>query len=352
MSEPSIIIIGGGPAGLSTAGALKQAGIDALILERDECIGALWSRRYERLHLHTTRRFSGLANFPIPAAYPKYVPKDSFAEYLREYARHFALDVELNCSVSRVRVDSEADSPRNGFAVETDRGTRRCEIVVIATGMFGEAAPPPVEDRERYRGRVLSSSAYVSGRDFAGQRVLVVGLGNTGAEIAADLVEQGASCVAVSVRSAPPVVPRDFLGTPVQLFGLVLSSAPVRIADRIGSIIARVAIGDLTRYGLRKAEWHPFSAKRVPVIDVGFVANLRAGRIAIRPALKGFSDAGVVYADGRREEFDAVIFATGYATGLDRLLAIPGLLDEEAYPRFASGERTSQPNLYFMGYFK
>jgi putative flavoprotein involved in K+ transport len=352
MPDPSIVIVGGGPAGLSTAGALKRAGIDSLILERDASIGGLWSRRYERLHLHTIRRFSGLAHFPIPATYPKYVPKDSFAQYLRDYARHFALDVELNCNVNRVTTNEGAGTARDGFVVETDRGARRADAVVIASGMFGEAPPPPFEGLDAYRGRVLHSSAYVRGSEFAGKRALVVGLGNTGAEIAADLVERGASFVAVSVRSVPPVVPRDFLGTPVQLFGLALSGAPVRLADRIGAIIARVAIGDLTQYGLRKSEWYPFSAKRVPVIDVGFVANLRNGRIVIRPALSRFSETGVTYDDGRAEDFDAVILATGYETGLDRLLAIPGLLEDDAYPRFASGERTSQPGLYFMGYFK
>jgi cation diffusion facilitator CzcD-associated flavoprotein CzcO len=352
MPDASILIVGGGPAGLSTAGALKRAGIDSLILERDGAVGERWGRRYERLHLHTIRRFSGLAHFPIPAAYPKYVPKDSFAQYLRDYAKHFALDVETNCSVSRVAAEGEANGSRDRFVVETNRGTRRCQVVVIASGMFGEVAPPPFQDLDTYRGRVVHASAYSSGRDFAGKRVLVVGLGNTGAEIAADLVEQGASFVAVSVRSVPPIVPRDFLGTPVQLFGLALSSAPVHLADKIGAVIARVAIGDLTQYGLRKSEWFPFSAKRVPVIDVGFVANLRSGRIVIRPTIARFSETGVVYDDGREEEFDAVIFAMGYETGLDRLLGIPGLLETDGYPRFASGQPTSQPGLYFMGYFK
>jgi hypothetical protein len=348
----AIVIVGGGPAGLSAAGALKKVGLDAVILDRDDRVGGSWLRRYDRLHLHTVRRFSGLAHFPIPAAYPKYVSKNAYAEYLQEYARYFRLDIELNCTVDRIRIDDASPSDRQAYVVETARGPRRARSVVIATGMYGEAVLPAFPGLDRYRGVTAHSSRYVSGRDFAGKRVLVVGLGNTGAEIAADLVEQGASLVAVSVRTAPPVVPRDFLGTPVQVFGMALSGVPARLADRIGQNLARVALGDLTRYGLKRAEWQPFSAKRIPVIDVGFTDDLKRGRIALRPSTVRFSEGGAVYDDGREEAFDAAIFSTGYATGLDRLLRIPGLLDERAYPRFQSGAPTSQPGLYFIGFVK
>jgi cation diffusion facilitator CzcD-associated flavoprotein CzcO len=198
----------------------------------------------------------------------------------------------------------------------------------------------------------MHSSRYTSGRQFEAKSVLVVGLGNTGAEIAADLVESGAGYVAVSVRTMPPIVPRDFLATPVQLFGIALSRVPPRVADGIGAALARVALGDLTHYGLRPAEWLPFSARRIPVIDVGFVRALKQDRIAVRPALSRFTKAGVVYSDECAEDFDAVILATGFRTGLESLLHFPDLLDETGYPKFASGARTSQPGLYFMGFFE
>jgi hypothetical protein len=331
---------------------LKQVGLEADVLDRDDRIGASWLRRYERLRLHTVRGLSGLAHLPIPSAYPRYVPKDLYAQYLREYVRSLGLRVKLGCSVSAIRIEPGAPPERRAYLLETNRGTRRYRTVVVATGMYGEPVQPELPGRGGYRGALLHSSQYATGRALRGRRVLVVGLGNTGAEIAADLVETGAAFVAVAVRTAPPVVPRDFLGVPVQLFGIALGGLPAPIADRVGSAVARLALGDLGRYGLRKAQWEPFSDRRIPVIDVGFVRALKCGLVAIRPGIIGLTEGGAAYADGSQEPFDAVIFATGYRTGLERLIAIPEMLDETGYPQFSSGAPTSLPGLYFMGFVR
>jgi putative flavoprotein involved in K+ transport len=352
VQNAQIAIVGAGPAGLSTAAALKGVGLTGVVLDRDNAVGSSWLRRYDRLHLHTIRRFSALACSSIPRTYPKYMSRNMYAEYLKSYAQQFAIDVVHNCNVEAIRVDSFLQNGRPMFSLETSQGSWTARAVVIATGMYGDPLPVETARRNEYRGPTIHSSAYTTGRMYAGKRVLVVGLGNTGAEIATDLVEQGASFVAVSIRTMPPIVPRDFIGTPVQLFGIALSRVPARVADWIGSKLARIALGDLTRYGLRKAQWAPFSAKRIPVIDVGFVDCVKRGRISIRPTIACFSKDGVVYSDGREENVDVVILATGYETGLDRLLKVPGMLDEVGFPRFASGARTAQPGLYFMGFFE
>src|SRR5512142_2542184 len=93
MPDVDILIVGGGPAGLTTAGALKQVGLDATILDQGERVGQSWEQRYDRLHLHTVRAYSGLAHFPIPRGYPQYLSKDQYAGYLRDYAAHFHLNV-------------------------------------------------------------------------------------------------------------------------------------------------------------------------------------------------------------------------------------------------------------------
>jgi putative flavoprotein involved in K+ transport len=351
LREAPVVIVGGGPSGLSTAGALKVAGVQCVVLDRDDRIGDSWLRRYERLHLHTIRRFSGLSHFPIPKHYPKYVSKDQYAEYLQSYANHFELQVELNTEVVSVRRDlHQASSP--AYIIETENDAWRCRNVVIATGKYRQPTIPAFPDMDRYRGISLHASRYVTGRDYTGKRVLVAGIGNTGSEIAVDLVEQGAASVAISVRTMPTIVPRDVLGRSIQETGIMLSRLPPDVADRIGRMVARFTVGDLSRYGIGAPQWSPFIDKRVPVIDVGFLHNLRANRIAIRPNVSRFVSGGVVFADGREEPFDVVIFATGYVTGLERLLNIPGLLDESAYPRFASGTPTSEAGLYFMGFLR
>jgi putative flavoprotein involved in K+ transport len=180
--------------------------------------------------------------------------------------------------------------------------------------------------------------------------VLVVGIGNSGAEIASELAERGAAYVAISIRTPPPIVPRDPFGMPVQRTGIILSLLPPRLADRMGRLTARLVLGDLTRYGLPEAAWWPYSAHSVPVIDVGFVREVKRGRIHVRPNVARLSHDGVVYVDGRAEAFDAVIAATGFKTGLDQVVDVPGALDAQGFPSYLSGRPTAYPGLYFMGY--
>jgi cation diffusion facilitator CzcD-associated flavoprotein CzcO len=348
MPDVDIVIVGGGPAGLSTAGALKSIGLEAVVLDKDDRIGGSWARRYERLHLHTVRAFSGLAHFPIPRHFPKYISKDLYAQYLQDYARHFNLNYNLNSLVRKVRAADDGDT--HNLIVETEGETWHSRVVVVATGQFCAPVLPNWSGLDEYQGRVIHSFRYKTGRDYAGQRVLVIGVGNSGAEIAADLAEQGASFVAISIRTPPPVVPRDLLGTPVQVFGILMSLLPPRLADQIGYTLARIAMGDLTRYGLRRPAWLPFTAKRIPIIDVGFIKEVKKGEVRVRPNIARFTRTGVVYEDGQEEGFDVVIAATGFTTGLDQLLDVSGMLDTKGLPMFPQGQPTAKSGLFFMGY--
>ncbi len=346
MPEAPIVIIGGGAAGLSTAGALKKKGLEAVILDKDEQIGGTWVRRYERLHLHSVRRFSGLAHYPIPRHYPAYIPKEMFAQYLKDYAAHFALKIHGGCLVEKVR---RAD---DGIAweVNTPGDTWRSKVVVIATGQYGSPYRPEWPGLADFQGKLIHSVDYKTGRDFAGKRALVIGSGNSGSEIATDLAEQGAAFVANSIRTPSPIVPRDFLGTPAQVFGILMTPVSPKLSDRVAVILSRLAIGNLSRYGLKAPQWQPFANSRVPIIDVGYAKELRRGRIHVRPAVSRFTPAGVVYEDGSEEAFAVVIAATGFKSGLEQLIDAPGLIDDKGDPRYASGQPTVQPGLYFMGY--
>ncbi len=350
MPESNILIIGAGPAGLSTAGALKHAGLESTILDRSDHIGQSWDQRYDRLHLHTVRAFSGLAHFPIPPTYPKYLSKDQYASYLRAYATHFDLKVIPDTPVQCVR--QEHMDGRSIWAVDSGSETWLARVVVIATGQYGQPVWPNFPSLDQYRGEMLHSSSYRSGRVFQDRRVLVVGAGNSGMEIAVDLVEQGARQVAVSMRSVPPVVPRDFLGTPAQVFAIMMNSFPPAVSDGVGKFFARLAFGDLTRYGFPSPSWGAFRSHRPPVIDVGFVPALKAGKVGVRPEIASFTSTGVVFRDQRAEEFDAVVFATGFRSGLEQLLEPPGLLDKNGIPLFPSGAPTACPGLYFMGFYE
>jgi cation diffusion facilitator CzcD-associated flavoprotein CzcO len=212
---------------------------------------------------------------------------------------------------------------------------------------------PAWDGVDEFAGRLLHSADYRTGRDFAGLRVLVVGLGNSGAEIATDLVEQGAESVAVAVRTPPPIVTRELLGVvPVQLFGIALSPLGIpRAVDRMGAVLRKRAVGDLSPYGLGEPAWGPFTSRRPAVIDVGFLEVLKAGRVTVRPALARLTHDGVEYADGSSEAVDAVVVATGFGTGLESLLRdVPGVVGDDGQPLARSGEPTAAPGLYIIGF--
>lgn len=346
-SEAQVVIVGAGASGLSAGAALKREGIDSILLEKDHRIGESWARRYERLRLHTVRRFSGLAHYPIPRTYPRYVPKDMFATYLREYADVFQLRIELNRLVQTVR---PLDDGLWETVIDAGRPVRS-RVVIIATGSYNEPLLPSLPGREGFTGRFLHSSQYVSGREFADQAVLVVGIGNSGAEIAADLVEQGASQVAIAVRTPPPIMPRDLFGAvPVQLLGIALTPIPApRLLDRAGAAMRRMAIGDLRKYGLGNARWGPFTARRPAVIDVGFLEKLKEFEIAVRPDVDRLTAKGVIFSDGSEEEFNAIVAATGFDSGLARLLEVANIAPA-GRPRFRSGRPTPYPGLYLIGF--
>ncbi|HSK97381.1 MAG TPA: NAD(P)/FAD-dependent oxidoreductase [Euzebyales bacterium] len=346
MRESPAIIVGAGPAGLSSAAALQAEGIDAVILDRGDEVGASWRRRYQNLTLHTVRRFSGLAHHAMPRSYPKYVPRDLFVSYLEDYARRFDLKIEHGCRVQRIRRDGSGSR----FRIETSDGVWRSSVVVVATGHNGTPIRSALPGQGSFHGTLIHSDEYDTPAAFRDSRVLVVGAGNSGSEIAADLARHGGGHVAISVRTPPPIVPRDVLGSPVQVVGILLSPLPAALADRFAGMVARLAMGDLTGYGLQRPGWQPFTARRPPTIDTGFVAQVKQGRIQVRPAVAEVTPAGVRYADGNEESFDHVIMATGFSTGLRAFLDLDGLLREDGFPLPRCGEETSEPGLYFMGY--
>ena len=159
--------------------------------------------------------------------------------------------------------------------------------------------------------------------------------------------------VSVAVRTSPPIVTREMFGiVPIQLFGITLVPLGMpRLVDRIGARLRARAVGDLTEYGLDEPAWGPFTARRPAVIDVGFVGVLKAGRVVVRPAVTGLSASGVEFADGSSEEFDVVVLATGFGTGLERMLqGVPGVISPDGQPLSRSGRPTAAPGLYFIGF--
>ena len=252
----------------------------------------------------------------------------------------------LHQSVDRIRPASDG----TGWVVETQNGDWEVRGVVVATGKHNVPCLPRWPGVETFDGTILHSAEYRRAERFPGMRVLVVGIGNRGAEIAADLAESGAAHVAVAVRKPPPITSREILGVPVQLLGILLALFPPLVVDRLGAALRRFSNGDLSVYGLDREAWGPFTARRPPVIDVGFLAQLKRRQIDVVPIPTRLMRRGVVFADGRIEDFDVIVAATGFTSGLDRLLDAPGALHERAFPLRGKGGRSPLAGLFFIGF--
>jgi cation diffusion facilitator CzcD-associated flavoprotein CzcO len=225
--------------------------------------------------------------------------------------------------------------------------------VVVATGANRVPRIPALDGQQLFAGTVLHSQAYRNAAPFSGQRVLVVGLGNSGAEIALDLAQHGAG-VALSVRSPQNIVYRDVLGVPVHLTALLLSRLPASWSDAVSSVLRDLTVGDLRRWGIRTPALAPMRQVReygrAPLIDSGTVACIKRGEIGVHSGIARFLPHGAAFIDGSEAAFDAVIFATGYQPQLAPLFPDqPLTLDADGLPREEIGSGM-HAGLYFVGF--
>jgi indole-3-pyruvate monooxygenase len=348
IAETDTIIIGAGPAGLAVGAVLRRANIPFVMLERGDRVGESWHRHYERLHLHTPKAHSALPYHPYPRDYPRYPSRRQMVEYLEDYARTFEIEPEFGREVQRCARGSDG-----AWEASTDAGKYRGRRVVVAAGFNRTPNTPRWPGQETFPGRVLHSRDYISGAAFRDKRVLVIGFGNSGAEIALDLAEHGARC-AVAVRGKVNVIPRDLFGIPIIVYALACRPLPPRVADAMNSLTLRLAVGNLEAMGLSKRDDGPFAeiaeCRQIPVIDVGTLARIRSGDIDVRKGVEGFNGSEVRFADGARERFDAVVLATGFTPGLPPILGDhASVLDSTGRPR-ERGRESSLPGLYFCGY--
>ncbi|GAA0709507.1 NAD(P)/FAD-dependent oxidoreductase [Streptomyces cellulosae] len=350
-ADRPVHVVGGGPGGLSVAHALRARGVRAVVLERSERVGDSWRRHYDRLHLHTTRRRSALPGLPMPRRFGRWPSRDDVVRYLEKYAEHHRLEIVTGVEVSRI----ERSEDGAGWLLRATGGRELTgAAVVVATGFNHTPRVPDWPGRDTYTGELLHASQYRNPKPFAGRDVLVVGVGNTGAEIAVDLVEGGASRVRLAVRTPPHIVRRSTAGWPAQYSGILVRRLPVPLVDRISRLQARVAVPDLSEHGLPRPETGLYSRVlegAIPVQDVGLIDAVRAGSVEVVAAVKGFEEGEVLLTDGERISPDAVIAATGYERGLEGLVGHLGVLDERGRP-VVHGARTpaGAPDLYFTGF--
>jgi cation diffusion facilitator CzcD-associated flavoprotein CzcO len=346
LQDPDAIIVGAGPAGLACAVTMRAAGLDVIVVEKADSVGSVWRRHYDRLHLHTDRKHSGLPGMVMPKTYPLYPAREQLVEYLENYAARFDIRPAFNSTASRIR--------RVGmqWRVELAHGSISAPVVVIATGIADAPYRPSWPGSELYQGSVVHSSEYRNPVPYAGKRVLVVGFGNSGGEIALDLANASVD-VTLAVRGPVQILPRDLLGFPILAWAILYQRLPARWVDLINAPILRLAIGRIEKLGLRRAAKGPRQMVeedgRVPLIDVGTLEKIRDGSIRICGGIDRLTSDGVVLADGECKEFDAIILATGFRPDLRQLIAdVEGVFDRHGMP-LMTGQTTKAPGLYFCG---
>lgn len=346
------VVLGAGPGGLAAAAELTRAGVETLVLDKADRVGSSWASHYDRLHLHTARSLSHLPGYPIPRRFGRWVARDDVLRYLADYAAHHRLDVRLGVTATEVERGSD------GWVVEWSRGDGSgrlaAEVVVVATGYNHTPKLPDWPGRDSYGGKLLHSSAYRNPADLDARDVLVVGPGNSGAEIAADLAEAGVA-VSLAMRTPPNIVLRSVAGIPTTGLVIAMSPLPEPAQDALARVLQRIVVGDLRRYGIPKAPRGIISQLRrddvTPTIDVGLLKALRAGKVKIVPAVASFTEDSVVLADGTEVRPDAVVVATGFERGLEGLVGDLGVLARTGRPLVnGDAQLAAHPGLFFLGY--
>ncbi|MBP2216978.1 NAD(P)/FAD-dependent oxidoreductase [Arthrobacter sp. CAN_C5] len=317
MSE-SIVVVGAGQAGLAIGYHLQAAGLDYVILTASDRLGASWSERWDSLRLFTPARYSGLPGSPFPSEDPwSYPSKDEVSRYLSDYAEAHELNIRLQAPVRSVRHDGES------FLIDVGGVPDRPDRVVIATGPFSTPWVPPFAAAIDAGIQQLHSQAYRNPAQVRGEKVVVVGGGNSGFQIALELALAGRS-VHLAERTRARTVPQRMLGR--DLFWWL---------DRSGILAA----GPNTPIGRRLSRAEPIvgTSRR----------QLRNAGVVLHPGVIGADATSMTFADGAILRPDAVIWATGFHAD-DRWIDVPAIRDRAGNLVTEAG-CTSMPGLYTIG---
>jgi cation diffusion facilitator CzcD-associated flavoprotein CzcO len=340
-------VVGAGPAGIAVASSLRDRGVNALVLEQGAGVGWSWRLRYDNLKLNTSKHSSHLPGLGYPRGTRTFPSRDEFVEHLENGAR--GLDVRFNTAGERL-----GRSPV-GWRLTTSAGAVEARNIVVATGYQRTPYRPKYQGIQGFTGDLLHSSEFRNPSRFTGLRVLVVGCGSSGMEIAVSLANGGAAKVWISTRTPPNILPRTGpAGVAGDTIARPLYHLPPRIADRIAHAVRLAAIGDLAAFGLPIPEEGPFARSlrlgvAPAIVDMEVIDAIKAGRIEVVAAPALFDGDKVVLHDGTQVCPDAVICATGYRPGLEALVGHLGVLDDRGVPLACRGESAAE-GLRFLGF--
>jgi cation diffusion facilitator CzcD-associated flavoprotein CzcO len=335
----TVCVIGAGASGLAAIKNLKEHGFAVDCYERETGVGGAWNWRHDRspvyasTHLISSKPLTQYPDFPMPDTWPDYPHHSQLLSYLERYADHFDLRSHIWFGTEVVRVE-----PAGGDRWDvTTRGARggaeriqRYAAVIVANGHNWSPQTPRYEGQDEFRGEVAHASAYSDPAQLRGRKVLVVGAGNTGCDLAVEAAQHAAKCWH-STRRGYWYAPKYVLGRPAdQVNDLALAlRLPLWLRQWLFHRLLRLTVGDLTRFGLPRPDHKVYETH--PIVNSQLVYYLGHGRITPVPDVARFTRSTVWLTDGSRVEPDLVLLATGYRPQFEFLA--PEILDQDAEGR-------------------
>lgn len=348
VKQTTTLVIGASISGLASAASLQKQNIDYTIIEKQNQVAPAWRNHYDRLHLHTSKRFSNLPYKKFGRIVPRYPARQQVVDYLDDYRREFNINPVFNTEALSVKKEA------GYWITETTTGLFKSKYLIMATGAYGKPRPVNFKGMETFDGKILHSYEYRTGKDFTGQDVLVVGFGNSACEIAIDLYEQG-SRPSMAVRSPVNVIPRDVLGIPVLALSLLLNRLKPHTADLVSAPLINWLIGDLTQLGLKKMPYGPLEEIRrdgnTPVLDIGTLRHIRKGHIKIYDDIDYIKGKDIHFTDGKREAFDAIVAGIGYDRDYAEIVAVDRCRFDDLQLSVDKQKYFGSDGLYFCGYW-
>jgi cation diffusion facilitator CzcD-associated flavoprotein CzcO len=342
-------IIGAGPSGLAAARALAEAGIAFDVFERHSDVGGIWDATnpntpiYESAHFISSRTQSAFDDFPMPADYPDYPSWDQIRDYIRAFASKYDLRkyIRFGTSVEKVQPNGSA------WDVTLATGeTLRYDGVIAGVGHDWDPVIP--EYPGYFDGESYHTVDYRSGAELAGKKVLVVGGGNSGCDIACDASTQ-ASEAWISMRRGYWFLPKHVFGQPTDAFFHHGPQIPNWLAPSMLKILLRILVGDVRRFGLPKPDHAPLSTH--PIMNTQLLHHLSHGDIVAKPDIAELRGKTVRFTDGSEIEPDVILWATGYRPTIPCLDAGGVHLSESGEDFYLNMFPRQHPTLYVLGFF-
>ncbi len=308
-------LIGAGPMGLAMAKVLKEQRVAFDGFELHSDVGGLWdieaprSTMYESAHLISSKTMTEFADFPMKAEVAEYPSHREMAQYFRDFAEHFDLRAHYQFNTEVVQVSPVGESGE-GWKVITRQDGQQTEAiyagVLIANGTLSEPNMPQFPGQ--FDGELIHASQYRHPEQFSGKRVLIVGAGNSGCDIAVDAVHHGVSCD-ISMRRGYYFVPKYVFGKPADTMGGAIK-LPMWLKRPIDSLILKWFVGDPQKYGFPKPDYKLYESH--PVVNSLVLYHAGHGDIAIRGDIADISGHTVTFKDGAAADYDMILAATGY----------------------------------------